>query len=437
MTVSPLDSRIFADLLGDAEVGALFSDEATVAALVAAERALARAGARHGVIPAAAGAELDAALAAVAVAPEALTAGTAAAGVPVPALLAALRERLPAEAGHWLHWGTTSQDIVDSALALRLGQALDRLGIRLDRLVALLRTAAYRWADLPMAGRTRSRVAAPVTFGLRCANWAGPLIEHGRALALLRPLVARAQLGGAVGTLGVFGPAGPAVAATFAGELGLVAAPPWHTDRCGVAALAAWCAGVSGATAKMAGDLILMGRSESGEAASGTGGGSSTMPQKENPVAAETVVALARAVAAFAAPLQGAVHAEERDGAAWTLEWLLLPQAVTATAAALRLATGLADSLAPDPDRLAAVLAGDHGAAQAEQASFLLARHMPRAEATALVRDALAEARAEGSTLAVVLARHAPALADWPAALAPDLAAARARIDAIFADRPA
>jgi 3-carboxy-cis,cis-muconate cycloisomerase len=166
----------------------------------------------------------------------------------------------------------------------------------------------------------------------------------------------------------------------------------------------------------MAGVLFLMGRSESGEARAGAGGGSSTMPQKSNPVAAETITALARLTACLTTPVHlAALHAEERDGAAWSLEWLVLPQIVVATAAALRHAQSLAETLAPDADRMVAILDADGGVAMAEAASFLLAAHMPRAEAQALVKEAVAAHPATGETLAESLTR----LGSVPIALAP------------------
>ena len=409
MAVSPFDSALLGPLFGDAEVGAHFSDAAELDAMVRVERALARAEAACGVIPDEAALAIDRGLADVVLDPAALAAGTAAAGVPVPALVAALRARLDPAAGQWLHWGATSQDIVDSALAVRLAMVLGILVARLDTLSATLAEAARRWRDLPMAGRTRSQVATPITFGLRVARWRQPLVPLRGDLAALLPRVARVQFGGAVGTNAAIAPQGPAVAAALAAELGLAASPSWHTDRSALGALAGTCAGVTGALGKMAGDLVQMGRSESGEARAGSGGGSSTMPQKSNPVAAETMGTLARFVAALATPMHlAALHAEERDGTAWSLEWLTLPQILVATAAALRHAQGLAETLEPDPVRMQAILDAGGGVAMAEAASFLLAGHMPRAEAQALVKRAVGEVATTGETLAAALTRLGP-----------------------------
>lgn len=435
MSVSPFDSTVYGGLFGAPAVADLFSDAADVAAMIAVERALARAEGRCGVIPAAAAAAIDAGLAGIVISPEALASGTASAGVPVPALVAALRAKLPPEAGQWLHWGATSQDILDSALALRLDRAMGGFAVALDAVIAALDAASLRWADQPMAGRTRSQIAAPITFGFRIARWAQPLVELRTELETLRPRVARVQFGGAVGSNAAIAPHGEAIIAALAAELGLLAAPPWHTDRAAIGALAGWCAGLCVALGKMAGDLILLGRNESVEAVAGAGGGSSTMPQKANPVAAETIIALAR----FAAGLTGPVHlaalqAEERDGSAWALEWLVLPQTVVAAAACLRHAEALAQSIVPDPRRMAEVLAFGGGAVMAEAASFILADRLPRAEAQVIVAAAVRAAAEGPETLAEALTRLAPGAENWAAALDPakDVRAARAAARAIF-----
>jgi 3-carboxy-cis,cis-muconate cycloisomerase len=421
MTVSPFDSGLLGPLLGDAETARLFSDEAAIEAMIRVERALALAQASVGIVPAAAAQTIDRLLARAVVPPERLGEGTARAGVPVPALLAELRPLLPGEAARWLHWGATSQDVVDTALALRLATALDLLDARLGALLAALEAAAERWADLPMAGRTRSQAAAPIAFGARCRAWAAPFSDLRPDLAALRPRVARVQLGGSVGSNAVVAPHGPAIAAGLAAELGLADSAPWHTNRAGLAAFGNWCAAVAAATAKMAGDLVLMGRTESGEARAGAGGGSSTMPQKRNPVAAETVVALARYAAPLAAAMHLAtIHGEERDGSAWTVEWLALPQLVLCAAGSLRHGIALATSLAPSPERMRAILELEGGGAMAEAATFLLAADMPRPDAEALVKRALAHARGQGTSLAASLQAVAPGKRVWAEELDPE-----------------
>lgn len=417
-------SGLLDGLFGDPQLATLLDDAAMLAAMVRVERALALAGVACGLLPPVA-AGIDAELAGVGIDPQELAAGTTAAGVVVPALVTALRQRLSPGVADHLHWGATSQDITDTALVLQLRAVLEVLAGRLDRVIAALADQAERHAGLPMAGRTRSQIAAPMTFGLRIAQWLHPLLDLRDDLGPLRARLARVQFGGAVGANTAVAPYGPALAAALARELGLEDSPPWHTNRVGLGGLAAWAMALTAALSKLAGDLMLMGRREAPEAAAGLGGGSSTMPQKSNPVAAEAMVTCARLVAALAPPLIGAVHAEERDGPPWMLEWLVLPQILVASGAALRHAQGLAETLAPDAERMRAGLSLDGGAALAEAASFALARHLPRAQAQAMLKSASAETRASGTPLATALAAFDTPI-DWDAALDPGQAVAPA-----------
>ncbi|WP_373355234.1 lyase family protein [Pseudoroseicyclus sp. CXY001] len=409
-------------LFVEGEIAGLFSGAALTAAMIRVEAALAEAEAEAGVIPAEAGRAIAEGLAGLEIDPGALAEGTASAGVPVPALVAALRKALPEEAAAFVHWGATSQDIVDTALVLQYRAALGILEARAARLIAVLKAASEAHADLVMAARTRSQVATPITFGLRAARWAQPVIAEAAALPALRARLT-VQFGGASGANTSVAPHGPAVSAGLAARLGLPDRPAWHTDRGAVQALGQWAARLGTGLAKMAGDLILLGRT--GEVTAGIGGGSSTMPQKSNPVAAEAILTLTRLTATLA-PALSAPHAEERDGAAWALEWLTLPQMLADTGAALAHAITLAETLRPDPAALRTPL--DDGAALAEAASFALAPHLGRAEAQALVKEA-AEADAP---LIEALQRLTDAPVDWsaltPEAVIPACKAAAAQV---------
>lgn len=402
MGVSIFDDPVFAGLYADAEIAAHLSPEAQIAAMIRFEAALAEAEAASGVIPAEAGAAINAALSDVRVTPSDLTEGTRSAGVPVPALVARLRSSVGPPHGQYIHWGATSQDVLDTGLVLRLAPVLETLEDRLSRLVARLVAEAERYARTPMVGRTRSQIAAPTTLGLRIAGWAAPLARCRSRLRELRPRLLVVQLGGATGSLSVLGAAGPLVTDALADALGLHRTPkPWGTERDGLAELSGWLALVSGLLGRVAGDLILMGRSESAELSAGIGGGSSTMPQKANPVQAETVLALARhTMGAQATMLQALLHQEERDGAAWAAEWMVLPQMLVATGAALTHMLALAENLRPNPERLEAALSMAGGAAHAEALAFALARQMPLPEAQALLKQAARQvAEADGTLL--------------------------------------
>lgn len=396
--IQPPTSQLYPALFGDAELGACLSDTSQVAAMITVEAALASAQARLGVIPDGAAQELARALDKAEVAPEALATGAAEAGVAVPALVTALRAQVPEAAGHWLHWGATSQDIVDTALVLTARQAL---GVMAGRLAALLDTLAGLSAAhdaLPMAGRTRGQVATPISFGLKVARWAQPLVRAEAALDRLAQDAFWVQFGGASGANTAVTPHGPDVSAALAAELSLHDAPPWHTDRAPLRAMARWCEDLALGLAKMAGDVLLLSRSEIGEVSTGAGGGSSTMPQKANPVTAEATLAAAERALEAARPLVSA-HAEERDGAAWPLEWVRLPALLIATGAALNHGARLADLVRPEPQAMARTLAA-HPGVMAEAASFALASVMSRPEAQARIKAALASGQGLQAALA-------------------------------------
>ena len=437
MTVSPFDSAIHGALFADPETAAGFSDAAQVRAMLEVEAALARVQGRLGVIPADAARRIAAAAAELSFDPAALGPGTASAGVPVPALVAALRDGLDCEAAHYLHWGATSQDIVDSGLVLRLRGVLDHLEARLTALIDQLAALAEAHRTSVMAARTRSQQATPTTFGLKAAGWLAPLLRHEERLVELRRRLLVVQFGGAAGTLAALGERGPEVAEALAAELGL-AAPvlPWHSQRDTIAELAGWLSLVTGSLGKFGQDLVLLAQSEVGEVRLGPGGGSSTMPQKANPVAAETLVALARLNAGLLASVhQAMIQEQERGGAGWSLEWLTLPQMAVAAGAALRHAGRLADSLEVDGRRMVRNLDAGNGLVLAEAASFALAAHMPRTRAQDLVKAACAEAAASGRHLMDVLAARSDAPLDWQALKDPAgyLGAADAFIDRVLA----
>jgi 3-carboxy-cis,cis-muconate cycloisomerase len=411
MPATPADSAIYRELMGDAETAALFSDGAEIRAMLLVEGTLARVQGELGVIPAEAAVFIDRAAREVQIDPAALTVETARNGVPVPALLAAFRKAAQApEPMRWLHWGATSQDILDTALALRLRRVLDLWDARLARLIAALGGLAETHADLPMAARTYGQAAIPSTFGAQLASWGRPLLRHRARLAALRGDLLQVSLSGAAGTLSAMGPEGPRVRAALAQALGL--ADPgnsWHSERDGIAAFGAWMAGLAASLGKMGEDLILLTATGLSEVRIGGAGGSSTMPQKQNPVGPSVLVALARHAAGLCATLTGAgLHRQARDGAAWFTEWMVLPQLCIGTGRALALSCDLAGRLEPDAAAMARVLQADAGTIHAEALTFALANRMPRPEAEAAVKRLCAEALATGTDLRALAAR------DWP-----------------------
>lgn len=421
VATSPFDSSIYRELLRDADVGELFSDAAVVRAMMRVEGALAKVQGRLGLIPAASAAAIDGAMRELRVDPASLATGTRAAGIPAPALVDTLRDALRApEHAHYLHWGATSQDIMDTGLVLRLRGVCDIVEDRLTRLLRALARQAAAHAELPLAGRTRAQIATPTSFGAVVAAWGAPLLAQREALAQLRPRLLRVSLAGAVGNSAALGDRVEQLRAELAAELALGDSElAWHSDRTALVELAALLVRISGSLAKLGEDCIVGCRSEIGELKLGAGGGSSTMPQKQNPVAAETIVSLFRVAAAMHALMQESlVHREQRDGVAWALEGHALPAICMASGRALALATALAQDLQPDADAMLANLCGGRQLAFAEAISFELARTMPRPQAQAEVKRLCSEAGSGAGSLVELVERRYPDV-DWRAVTAP------------------
>ncbi len=408
MPASPADGALYRGLFGDDETAQLFTDSAEVRAMMLVEGTLAQVQGKLGLIPEPAAAFLHRASFELQIDPAGMAAQTAQNGVPVPALIDAFAKAAAApEHTAWLHWGATSQDIMDTALALRLKRLADIWQARLDRILKDLGQMAETHADLAMAARTYGQAATPTSFGALVASWGRPLLHQRAALAAVRCGILQVSLSGAAGTLAAMGPQGPAVRAGLAQALGL--ADPgntWHAERGGIAAFAAWMAATSGSLGKIGADLITLSQSGIAEVVVAGSGGSSTMPQKQNPVAPSVLVALARQTAGLSATMQGAlVHGLQRDGAAWFTEWLTLPQLCISTGRALYLVQDLAGRITPDPAAMARGLAEGGGLIHAEAVTFALSCRMPRPEATAAVKALVAEVRSGGGDL-VTLARQ-------------------------------
>lgn len=421
MPAAPADSALYGRLFGDAEAAQLFTDSAEIRAMLLVEGALARVQGALGLIPADAAAFIDRASREVQIDPAALAGETARNGVPVPGLLAAFRKAAGAPGPmQFLHWGATSQDIMDTALALRLRPLLALWERHLDGLLAGLAGLAEAGAMQPMAARTYGQVATPTSFGAVVAGWGWPLLDWRARMPTLRDDVLQVSLSGAAGTLAAMGPQGPQVRAALALALGL--ADPgrsWHSDRTAPGQLARHAAGMAGALGKLGEDVLLLSQSGPAEVRlRDGGGGSSTMPQKENPVAASALVALARHVIGLAGMVQAAaLHRQQRDGAAWFGEWLSLPQLCICATRMLALAADLATALQPDGAAMARPLEDGPGLIHAEALTFALAARMPRPDAAAAVREMCRAAQASGTPLLELAAQRFPGT-DWVAEVA-------------------
>lgn len=408
MSVHPADSEIFGALWETAEMRALFSDATHLQLMLDVEAALARAEAKLGLVPQPVAEAITKAARVENLRMERIAEGTRETGVPVPALVSELGRAAGEEAGRYIHLGATTQDILDTALVLQMRRALEYL--RRD-LVALARTLARRaseYRDTPMAGRTHLQQAVPITFGLKCAVWASPLANHVERLdqAARRALVV--QFGGAAGTLAALGANGVAVAEALAHEFGLgVPDLPWHAARDTMAEIVALLGLVCGSLSKFALDVALLMQTEVAEVfephAPGRGG-SSTMPQKRNPVAAEYIIAAARGVHALV-PLMLTAMAQDHERATgpWQSEALAPPQCFVLCAGAMAHALAIAGGMTIDAARMRRNLELGGGLIMAEAVSTGLGPVMGHAAAHHALQRVSDRAIAEGKTLGEAL----------------------------------
>jgi 3-carboxy-cis,cis-muconate cycloisomerase len=402
-----LDSSIFGPLFGDDEINSLFTDEAYVRALVEVEVALARAEALVGVVPSEA-AEQIAKTQANRIDIAALVQGTIRSGFPLIALVEELRKQAGEQSAQYVHWGATTQDIMDTACVLQARGVIRIFQSRLRDVARQLCQLAERHRDTVLAGRTHSQQALPITFGLKVAGWLAPLVRHTQRLDELSRRLLIAQFGGAAGTLAALGDKGLAVAQALAGQLNLAAPEmPWHAQRDNFAEFAGWLSLMTGSLAKMAQDIILMAQTEIGELGESgeqERGGSSTMPQKSNPISSELIVAAARMNGSLLSAMhQALIQEHERATHGWQVEWLTLPQMMVLTGGALKHASYLAKNLQIDAMAMLSNIARANDVILAEAAVFALTKTMARRNAEELVRKACAVAVSQNKPLIEVV----------------------------------
>jgi 3-carboxy-cis,cis-muconate cycloisomerase len=346
MSVAVFDHPWLSPLLGDGETAGHFTAEAELAAMLAFEVALAKAEAAHGVIPAPAAAAIARAAAAFKPDMAALAGGTARDGMVVPGWIDQLRRHVGPPDNTHVHFGSTSQDVLDTSLVLRLRPVLDIFTVRLAKLDERLANLAQKHGSEALMAHTRMQRALPITWTNKIAAWRAPLARHRQRLAEIQPRLLVLQFGGPVGTLEKLGDKGPAVRASLAAELGLASTDCWHTERDNLTEFAGWLSLVSGALGKLGQDIAMLAQNEIAAVTVTGSGKSSAMHHKANPVLAEILVTLARYNAAqLSAMHEALVHEYERSGTAWTLEWMVLPPMVVATGAALARALTLLEAV--------------------------------------------------------------------------------------------
>ncbi|MER6244489.1 3-carboxy-cis,cis-muconate cycloisomerase [Streptomyces griseorubiginosus] len=416
MTSPDPDTGLLAPGWADSPAASATSDGAFVQALLDAESALTRVQARLGLAPAGAAEAVTGAARADRFDVRSLADRARAGGNPVIPLVADLTKAVGQEYGSSVHRGATSQDILDTAMMLVAARTLDLVLADLDRVQRALARLAAEHRDTAMPGRTLTQHAVPTTFGLKAAGWRSLVLDaRDRALGVRDGLPA--QLGGAAGTLAAFtayGAGDPtALAAAFARELGLEAPlVPWHTLRTPVADLAGCLAFTAGALGKIAADVLVLGRTEIAEVTEGSGGGSSAMPHKANPVRSTLIAGAARRAPQLAATLYGSMAAEdERPAGAWHAEWEPLRDLLRLVGGAARDAAELTEGLRVNADAMRRNLDLTHGLIVSERLSAELADVLGRARAKELLTDLAGRTYAEGRSLGELLAQE-PELKD-------------------------
>jgi 3-carboxy-cis,cis-muconate cycloisomerase len=423
MAIPPSPS-LLGPLFSSAAMRAILDDTARLQRMLDFEAALAKAEAEAGVIPSKAAAPIAAACLAARfdiarIAEDAVAAGNVA--IPLVKALTAHVAQTDPEAAHYVHWGATSQDVIDTALALELRAAIEALVADLDRAVTGFSAQARQYRKTPAVARTWMQQALPMPFGLKLAGYAAALARAKDRLLRLRDSALVLQFGGAAGTLAALGSHGGDVTARLAKELKLPAPEaPWHSHRDRLAEVAGAFAILAGTCGKIARDISLLMQTEVGEAFEPTEagrGGSSSMPHKRNPTAAACALACAGMAPQLAATIFASqVQEHERALGGWQAEWPTFPALALVTSGALRAIVDIAEGLEVDTARMRANLDITHGLIMAEAVSVALAGKIGKAEAHKLVEEASKRATKEKRHLRDVLGEDKRVTVQLPAA---------------------
>ena len=402
-----LDSILFRDAFGTPAMREVFSDFSLISRYAEVEIALAKAEARCGVIPAPAAEEIAKRTDVSTLDFELLRQETDIVGYPILPLVHQMVKQC-GDAGRYVHWGATTQDIMDTAVVLQIRAGLAIIESDIAALRSILAGLAKRHRDTPMAGRTHLQQALPVTFGYKCAIWLAMFDRHAERLAQLKPRLLVGQFAGAAGTLASLGDKGFEVQKALCEELGLgVPVSTWHVARDGFAEVMNFLALVTGSLGKVALDIMMMASTEFGEVyepfVKGRGA-SSTMPQKRNPISSELMLAAAKGVRQHAGlMLDAMVQDFERATGPWHAEWMAIPESFVLTAGSLHQAKFALGGLIVDEKKMSDNLDISRGLIVAEAVMMGLAPDLGRQEAHDVVYDACRVANDRGMTLADAL----------------------------------
>jgi len=403
LAASVLDSVLFRDAFGTPRMREIFSDRAFIARCVDVEVALARAEARCGVIPSDAAEQIAQKCNAAALDFDLLRHETENVGYPILPLVHQLAKQC-GEAGRYVHWGATTQDIMDTAVILQVREGLQVVGEDIAALQTILAGLSTKYRDTPMAGRTHLQHALPVTFGYKTSIWLAMMDRHAERVEQIKPRLLTGQFAGAAGTLASLGDKGLEVQQAFCDELGLgVPKSTWHVARDSLAEALNLLGLITGTLGKIALDIMIMASSEFAEVyepfVKGRGA-SSTMPQKRNPISSEVMLAASKAVRQHAGlMLDAMVQDFERATGPWHAEWIAVPESFVLTAGALHQAKFALGGLIVDEQQMTKNLGMSRGLIVAEAVMMGLAPQLGRQRAHDLVYDACRVVNERGGSL--------------------------------------
>lgn len=386
MPVHVIDSLFFRDLYGTPEMRAVFDDLTLLQKWLDYEAALARAEASVGLISEAAAQQITRAAVAEKMDAEAIKRGVDRTVHPLVSVIWQLSHLCEGDAGRYVHWGATTQDVMDTALILQIKDAYPLFEGALERLMVALRTLAMDHRDTVMAGRTHGQQALPITFGFKVAVWLAEIQRHTERLAEGRPRVLVGEFGGAVGTLAGVAEQGLAIQARLMQELGLGIPPiAWHTARDGLTQFATTLCMITATLGKIAHEVIDLQKVEFGEVEEPFEMGkigSSTMPQKRNPMLCEAILTLTRLTRAQASVAVDAMfHEHERDWSSVQMEWEYIPELCVMTHAAMTLTSRVLEGLHVYPEAMMRNLSAGGGLLMAERVMLALGEQIGRQDA--------------------------------------------------------
>jgi 3-carboxy-cis,cis-muconate cycloisomerase len=430
MPLTFLESDIYRQLLGAAKMRAVFSDAAMVRSWIDFERALAVVQCEFGVLTCEQASKLEAVLAEITIAPSDLAEATAFVGRPIVPLIERLRQALGPNKDA-LHKGAATQDVIDTGAVLQIRDGLNLIEEQLRHVLGLLLTLARDHRATVMAGRTNSMQAAPLTFGFKVVSWAGELARTLQRINELRSRVLKVQLAGPIGTLAAMGPRAMDIRQALAQRLGLgVETASWSSARDAIAETVFALGLISTSLGRVGAEVGFLARTEIGELAESAvlgQGGSSSLPQKNNPRCCEFLEAMGRIVHSQAGLIYGGSwHQNERHGGAWAIEWHTVPQFFILASTSLEMAEQLLVGLDVDAERMRSNLFVDGGRLFAEAAAVSLASQFGQVGAKKYLASAARKAQEQKISLReateAVLAEEGRNVPDgWSDAFTPEM----------------